>query len=63
MPTVVGKDSSVMKRAVCRQCASIVEYAPIEVKSVNGKDYSGGPDGYDFIDCPCCNSKIILRSW
>lgn len=56
-------DPSVVKHAICKHCGVKLEYLPIDVKSVNGTDYSGGPDGCEFIECPKCNNQVILRSW
>ncbi len=63
MVQVVGKDTSVVKRVTCRNCSSVLEYVPGEVKSRSGKDYSGGPDGKEWIDCPCCGKEVTLKSW
>lgn len=63
MATIVGKDDTVKKRATCRKCSSIVEYLPIEVKKYSGRDISGGPDGKEWIDCPCCQEEIIIAAW
>ncbi len=63
MVTVVGRDESVVKRCTCKSCASILEYKLTEVKEYHGTDYSGGSDGQEWIKCPNCGSKVILRSW
>lgn len=63
MVQVVGKDQSAVKRVTCKQCASILEYTPSEVKKQEGRDISGGPDGREWINCPSCDHKVILRSW
>jgi hypothetical protein len=57
------KDPLYVKRVSCNHCASQLEYTKNEVKSVHGTDYSGGPDGYEWIDCPVCFNKVILKSW
>ena len=56
-------DKSVVKKRVCRSCGVTVEYLPIDVQTRNGTDWSGGPDGEDYVMCPKCGKKIILRSW
>lgn len=63
MPTVVGKDDKHVHRCTCKNCASILEYTKNEVDEVNGKDYYGGSDGYEYINCPTCGKRVILRSW
>lgn len=56
-------DSSVVKRVVCGHCGVLLEYVPNDVKSYHGTDYSGGPDGHEWVDCPKCKKKAIIRSW
>jgi len=56
-------DRSVVKQVVCRHCGSTLEYVPSNVKEYHGKDYSGGSDGYEWVDCPHCSKKAIIRSW
>lgn len=56
-------DPSVVKRIICKSCGSLLEYIPNEVKKYSGRDYSGGPDGHEWIDCPKCGKSVILRSW
>lgn len=63
MVQVVGKDQSAVKRVTCKSCASILEYTPSEVKKETGRDYSGGSDGREWINCPSCGHEVILRSW
>ncbi len=63
MVRIVGESKEVFKKAVCRNCAAELEYTPSEVKARHGKDYSGGADGQEWIDCPRCGKKVILRSW
>lgn len=54
---------SVVKQIVCKECGATLEYVPNDVKSYHGRDISGGPDGYAWIDCPNCSKKAIIRSW
>lgn len=63
MVTVIGDAPEAKRRTICRRCAIELEYTEGEVKEYHGKDYSGGPDGHQWIDCPKCGQKIILKSW
>jgi RNase P subunit RPR2 len=63
MVTVVGKDETKVKRVTCRSCASILEYNLSEVKEYHGTDYGGGPDGQEWVDCPHCGKRAVIRSW
>ncbi len=64
MAVVVGKDNSAVKRITCRNCASIVEYTPSEVRELwRGTDYSGSSDGANGFNCPNCTSSIITERW
>jgi len=63
MARVVDEDPMMYKRCGCRGCAARVEYTQNEVKTYHGTDISGGPAGYEWINCPRCGREIILRSW
>jgi predicted RNA-binding Zn-ribbon protein involved in translation (DUF1610 family) len=63
MVQIVGIDPKVTKQVTCRNCGSILEYTPSEIKHYHGKDYSGGSDGREWIDCPKCGKAVVLRSW
>jgi DNA-directed RNA polymerase subunit RPC12/RpoP len=56
-------DPSVIKRAVCKNCGATLEYVPKDVHRRDGTDYGGGPDGEEWINCPECQTKVILKSW
>lgn len=58
-----GPDPSVVEHVVCRCCGARLEYVPNDVKTRHGHDYSGGPDGSEWIDCPKCSKQVVLRSW
>ena len=59
----IGPDPSVVKRVTCRHCGAILEYVPNDVKTINRVDYGGGPDGEEWVVCPNCMEKAIIRSW
>lgn len=63
MVKVVGRDESAVKRITCRDCASVLEYTKKEVRSYHGTDYGGGPDGQEWVDCPNCGGRAVIRSW
>lgn len=63
MVRIVGKDLSYAKQITCKSCGCILEYNLGEVKSHHGRDYSGGPDGCEWVDCPNCRQQVIIRSW
>lgn len=63
MVKVVGEAAEHIKQASCKHCAAKLEYTQSEVKQYNGKDYSGSPDGKEWINCPCCGKEVTLRSW
>ncbi len=63
MVKVVGRDEQAVKRITCKSCASILEYTLNEVKKYSSTDWSGGPDGHEWIDCPTCGNEVIIRSW
>ena len=53
----------VVKQVVCKNCGARLEYVPADVREYHGTDYSGGPDGMEWIDCPQCSKKVVLKSW
>jgi predicted RNA-binding Zn-ribbon protein involved in translation (DUF1610 family) len=64
MVKVVGQDTSVVKRATCRQCGAVNEYLPNEVRELyRGKDISGCREGQDGFNCGQCGNQVITRSW
>lgn len=58
-----GPDKTVVKQVICRNCGATLEYTPNEVQSRHGTDYGGGPDGEEWVNCPNCGHKAIIRSW
>lgn len=63
MISVVGEDKEMLHRITCKRCAAILEYTLHDVKERHGKDYSGGSDGQEWIDCPRCGNAVVIRSW
>jgi transcription initiation factor IIE alpha subunit len=64
MATVIGVDEAAKKRATCRNCASVLEYMPSEVRELwSGTDYGGGPDGARGFTCPKCGENVITERW
>lgn len=53
----------VVKRKICPNCGATLEYTPKDVQTYSGRDYSGGPDGREYIGCPNCHETVTLRSW
>lgn len=64
MPTVVGKDETIKKRATCNKCGAINEYFPNEVRELyRGLDYGGGSDGANGFNCAGCGEVIKTKVW
>ncbi len=63
MVRIIGEAPEALKYTTCKHCATMLEYTQSEVKEYHGKDYSGGADGQEWIDCPKCSKKVIIRSW
>lgn len=63
MPRVIGEDPQAVKQATCKSCAARLEYTQSEVQERHGTDYSGGPDGREWIVCPRCGHEVVLRAW
>lgn len=64
MARIVASAPKKMPRVVCRGgCLSTIEYVPNDVKRRDGTDYGGDPDGEEYVVCPSCGKKAIIRSW
>lgn len=64
MVKVIGKDESAVKRTTCRNCATILEYTPSDVRELwSGQDISGGADGAKGFNCPQCSAQVITERW
>ena len=59
----IEPDKTVVKEIVCRHCGATLSYTPIDVQSEHGTDYSGGPDGREWITCANCSRQVTIRSW
>jgi hypothetical protein len=63
MIRVIGEAPEELKRCTCRSCAAKLEYSKWEVNKWSGKDYSGGSAGVEYINCPRCGERVVLRAW
>lgn len=54
---------AVVKQIICTNCGALLEYTPHEVQRYSGRDISGGPDGMEWIDCPVCTNRAVIRAW
>lgn len=64
MAHVIGKPRpDDYKKVRCGSCKHKIAYVPKEVQRYEGRDYSGGPDGREWIICPQCGEDITLKSW
>jgi hypothetical protein len=48
---------------ICPHCAFVIAYLQKDVKEYSGRDWAGGSDGQEWVNCGNCNEKIIIRSW
>lgn len=53
----------VIQRITCKHCGARLEYVPNDIQVYHGRDYGGGPDGQEWVDCPNCKKKAIIRAW
>lgn len=63
MARVIREGHVKEKKASCKNCGSLIGYYKQDVKEYHGTDYSGGPDGQEWVVCPKCGKDIILKSW
>lgn len=63
MPTVVGFDSAVKKRATCRTCGAMNEYTPAEERILyQGRDISQCICTTKGFNCGNCGKEVITYS-
>lgn len=63
MVRIIGVAPEELKNCICRNCASVLEYANSDLRKWSGRDYSGGSAGRTWIVCPKCNEEITINSW
>lgn len=54
-------DPSVVRRTVCRNCGTGLEYVPADVKQRKVSDYLGDVDVVHYIECPCCWHQVSVQ--
>jgi len=40
------------ERVTCDACKAVIAYLPEEVQRRDGRDYTGGADGWERVKCP-----------
>lgn len=63
MAEIIGYDKTKLKTVTCGGCGAIVQYRKNEVRERHGRDYTGGPDGEEWVVCPGCGGKAIISAW
>jgi len=55
----------VLKIVKCNNCSSIIGYLPEDIERHDGKDYTGGADGYERVKCPRpkCPGHGYIKAW
>lgn len=61
MVRVVGSPTEL--RVTCRHCSSHLEYLPKEVQVLKWADNSDTLSGHEYIVCPACSAKVVLKQW
>lgn len=54
-----------LKQVTCKSCKAIIGYLPEEVETYSGRDWTGGPDGYERVKCPRpgCIGHGYINTW
>jgi len=63
MVEVIGQNKDIQKQITCKNCGSILRYVKADVREYHGTDYSGSPDGREWIVCPTCNEDVTIKAW
>ena len=55
---------SVVKEIICvTGCGATLSYVPNDVEKHHGTDIGGGSAGSEWIICPNCTRRVVIRSW
>lgn len=52
---------SVVKKVVCKNCGSTLEYVPRDVKQGKHYDIDGGTETVFYIKCPECKEDVYVK--
>ncbi len=63
MIKILGQDSSINKEITCKNCATRLQYNPVDERHDYSTDYTGCKDTYSYLTCLCCGQKVITRNW
>ena len=63
MVTVVDSvpSKSVVKEVVFKKCGVTLQYVPNDVKRDYTSDYTGDRDYFNYITCPNCSKKVVVK--
>jgi len=61
MINIIGKDDSLLKKVTCQNCASILEYLPVDIEEKHLICIDGSRTTTRYITCPCCKKEIIIK--
>lgn len=56
-------ESATELRVTCRHCSSRLEYLPKEVQVLKWVDTPDTPGRQEYIVCPACGAKVVLKQW
>lgn len=59
-------ESATELRVTCRYCSSHLEYLPKEVQVVHVLRWADNLEtlsGHEYIVCPSCGVKVVLKQW
>jgi len=61
---ILGDKSIIIEKTItCKYCGCSIGYIYSDIKTETYTDYTGGKDTTDYILCPKCSMKLIVRAW
>jgi len=63
MPRIISKATRKEKKKKCSECKCTIGYFENEVIEEYNTDPWGFTDHYDYIRCPNCNERIVIKQY
>lgn len=59
---IAQRDPQAVKRCLCQNCASVLEYTRSDTQKRSHRDYTGCTDTWRVIVCPTCSADVRVTA-